>query len=223
LFKLTEISEKMLSTLKLLTDAKQGKRLEVTLSNLKDQFMFQEPISLVNTPGQVLTVNCESRYSEKTWAVAHTLVTDQSAKAWYAPLLRSSGPASTKWRADYETVLGANLSAASLWKSYPWSWLVDYFINVSDMLDATRGVLPFKLINMNVMAKQSIQDRSTILLNTAGLRYRPHFIEYSVKQRRTWSNPAPAVSLSFSLNMGQFDNLLALLTLGRFVKLARTA
>jgi len=56
----------------------------------------------------------------------------------------------------WNTVLGLNLSASTLWNAMPWSFLIDYFINVSDFMEATRGNVTFKYERLNVMCSRSI-------------------------------------------------------------------
>lgn len=43
-------------------------------------------------------------------------------------------------------------SPATIWNDIPWSWLVDFFVNVSDVLDAERGYTSYKISDMCVMA-----------------------------------------------------------------------
>lgn len=54
------------------------------------------------------------------------------------------------------SALGLNVSAASLWEALPWSWLIDYFVNVGDYLDATRGFINSSVTGLNLMCTQEL-------------------------------------------------------------------
>jgi hypothetical protein len=51
-------------------------------------------------------------------------------------------------------VFGLNLSPASLWEAMPWSWLIDWFSNCGDFLNAHRNRIPVTCTNICVMTKE---------------------------------------------------------------------
>jgi hypothetical protein len=77
---------------------------------------------------------------------------------WYTARLRllQDIPSADLDTAVFRSVLGLRLSAASLWEALPWSWLVDYFINVGDYLDASRGGIKYGVTHQNLMCHQTI-------------------------------------------------------------------
>jgi hypothetical protein len=57
------------------------------------------------------------------------------------------------------TVSGWDLSAATLWEILPWSWMVDYFTNIGDLLKASRNSLGYHIENPCVMTKITTRTR----------------------------------------------------------------
>jgi hypothetical protein len=51
------------------------------------------------------------------------------------------------------TISGWSLSAATLWEILPWSWMVDYFTNVGDLLKASHNSLGYHIENPCVMTR----------------------------------------------------------------------
>jgi hypothetical protein len=61
-------------------------------------------------------------------------------------------------RVARNAALGLNLSAATLWEALPWSWLIDYFANIGDILEASRGGIRFKASNLNLMIESEVEN-----------------------------------------------------------------
>lgn len=54
---------------------------------------------------------------------------------------------------------GLRLDAFTVWQSLPWSWLVDWFVNVGDFLEANRGGVPTEVSGIRIC--QSTVTRTT--------------------------------------------------------------
>lgn len=50
-------------------------------------------------------------------------------------------------------VLGLNVSAATIWEAFPWSWLSDYFFNIGTYLDANRNKVAYNVTDVCIMAQ----------------------------------------------------------------------
>jgi hypothetical protein len=88
------------------------------------------------------------------------VVNKETHKAWFSTRARLVGklPMShddQEWLAA-RAAFGLNLSSASLWETIPWSWLIDYFANIGDMLAADRGFIPWEAVDMCVMCTQAL-------------------------------------------------------------------
>lgn len=88
----------------------------------------------------------------------------EKRKVWAVAKVRTVNPVSLERGVlgdAARAALGLNLSAASIWEAIPWSWLLDYFGNVGDYLDATRGFIPARITDMNLMCTQTIESTLT--------------------------------------------------------------
>lgn len=65
-------------------------------------------------------------------------------------------------------VFGMNLSMETLWDLMPWTWLIDWFANVGDILGANRNVLRTQATNICVMEQIQAWCISLTLIGTPG-------------------------------------------------------
>lgn len=82
-------------------------------------------------------------HKRDVWYTAH-IGSDFQLPDWSSPVSRA------RW------ALGLNASYSTIWNALPWSWLVDYFINISAFLDANR-VTPVIMHNMCIMCQDSME------------------------------------------------------------------
>jgi len=83
--------------------------------------------------------------TQKVWYVANMQLLDDLPKD--NPEMR---------RVARKAALGLNLSAATLWEAMPWSWLIDYFVNIGDILEANRGGIRFRAYDLNLMCTRRV-------------------------------------------------------------------
>lgn len=84
----------------------------------------------------------------------------------------------------YDFALGLRtLRPATLWNAYPWTWLLDYFANIGDFLEASYGIFPLQYSNLNLMAHSEFRYKSE--MDEPSPRYKVVTCEktYSRKQR----------------------------------------
>ncbi len=114
-----------------------------------------------------------------------------------------------------DQVLGLELSYSTLWNMLPWSWLIDYFVNVGNFLDAYRGHIRWHLGNTYVMyhstRKRVIDIEAVRSANPSG-SYTGGVVSVESKRRQYRHNPSPRLSFDPFLTDGQMAILGALLT-----------
>jgi hypothetical protein len=109
--------------------------------------------------------------------------------------------------------LADGLTPSTVWNAIPWSWLVDYFINVGDFLDATRGYTRWQMGDVCVMEEFTrVRSRRDHLAYTAGLKLSGGRISFTTKRRQVRHNPSPNIAFDPVLTGSQMSNLGALAT-----------
>lgn len=108
-------------------------------------------------------------------------------------------------------LLGATPAASTLWNAVPWSWLVDYFVNVGDTLEAQRGWIPFSTTRMCVMAHSIVQSNLTrIRVTVPTLSVSDSGMLTEVKRRTVVANPMPWLTYDPFLSVSQMAILTSL-------------
>jgi len=69
----------------------------------------------------------------------------------WRPVYTSIPSASQLDREAWMSTFGMHLSLADFWELLPWSWLIDYFTNIGDLLSAHRGGIPVEYSDVCVM------------------------------------------------------------------------
>jgi hypothetical protein len=78
----------------------------------------------------------------------------ETYRAWYSARLNSTWtipPGSSLQLEAALAALGLNAPAATIWNAIPWSWLLDYFANIGEFIDAQGGVIPYTVSNLCIM------------------------------------------------------------------------
>jgi len=114
--------------------------------------------------------------------------------------------------AVFRAVLGLNLSAASIWEALPWSWLVDYFINIGDFLDANRGFIKFQRKKLNLMCHQQVKGVCSSSYVNPGVFSDDGTVSLWSKGRRLPTLVSPKLALAPFLSGGETAILGALVT-----------
>jgi hypothetical protein len=153
LLKLLQLQKAIDNRIKLLRQYERGKRQKRKLGfNTYSLGQLSENHDLGNVR---LTYN--RQFSEKVWATYRiTLATSlpRTADALQALAARQ--------------VLGLNFSMATLWEALPWSWLIDYFANIGEFLEASRDNIPFRIERVNIMVNSRIEYQLSSLSVTPG-------------------------------------------------------
>lgn len=158
------------------------------------------------------------------WAYLSTRQTIRNDKVWFtanakavSPLPRDTDVQSLSAR----QVLGLTLNPASVWDFLPWTWLIDYFGNIGDFMQANVGLTQIAVTRMNIMHLQDyrvtgIRDRSELGLNVV-----PFTGFTTCKRRQVYANPIPWLASRPFLGPNQKLALGSLLTAGALGSLPR--
>lgn len=169
--------------------------------------------------GEILRTITPNGYTIASGGPTPTLVADvrltEYLRVWYtakAKLMTTLPSGSELGDLARGLVLGRTLSAATLWNMIPWSWLIDYFINVSDVLAAGRGYLPFHVTWLNIMASTVTSSSLVRIRYDTGVSSVGGELQTTSKSRFVTANPIPWLTYDPFLTSGQMLNLGSLLT-----------
>jgi hypothetical protein len=122
----------------------------------------------------------------------------ESQKIWYtlnaklrSPLRMSPSDLHSLSR---NQVLGLRVNPADIWDAIPWSWLIDYFINIGDVLEATRAIVGLDVTRINIMCQSKIVIQYEAKNVLPGLIVQPGFVYRTKKARYPYSNAVPALT-----------------------------
>jgi hypothetical protein len=122
----------------------------------------------------------------------------ETQKVWYTlnAKLRQPGRMSPKdvHNLSARVLHGWTLNPANLWDAIPWSWLIDYFLNIGDWLEAVNGLAAMDVTRINIMctSKQVVQYTPHSVL--PGLTVQPGFVYRTRKLRVPYSNAIPLLA-----------------------------
>jgi hypothetical protein len=147
---------------------------------------------------------------DKVWFTAN-------AKA-VSPLPRGTDVPSLSAR----MVLGLSANPASVWDFLPWSWLIDYFGNVGDFMQANVGLTQIAVTRMCIMHSQDYRCTDPGARSDLGLNFTPFSGFSTCKRRKVFVNPIPWLTSRPFLGPGQKLALASLLTAGALGASTRT-
>lgn len=159
------------------------------------------------------------------WAYQATTETRETVKVWFTARAKLLSPL-PEGTSDLEDltermVLGLSVRPWSVWEYIPWTWLIDYFLNVGSFLEAHGALASLRIQRLNLMATQQVIRLHTGVQTADGLSARSPVMKTTVKRRKVYDNPTPMPSFVPFLSGTQMMNLGALLTAGPMKKLGR--
>jgi hypothetical protein len=80
-------------------------------------------------------------------------------------------------------VHGWNASPSTFWEAVPWSWLIDYFVNVGDVLAATRNAVGAYPTNGCIMRRQVTTSKQEVTAHSSWLQVIPAVAQFTTKER----------------------------------------
>jgi hypothetical protein len=104
---------------------------------------------------------------------------------------------------------GLSQPATSTWNALPWSWLIDYFVNIGTFLEAASGGIPFTLTDACIMSLSQMDVK--YIRNSSGWgRESPGSATSTEKRRQPIAILSPKYAIEPLLTSGQKLNLTAL-------------
>nr|UUW21137.1 MAG: hypothetical protein [Sanya steitz-like virus 5] len=110
----------------------------------------------------------------------------------------------------FDLAFSTKLSAATIWNSFPWTWLIGYFSNVGRFLEVYRGGYPVKVSTISLMRYH--RSSFTDVPSTSGpdLRYSGGYSTLETKGRFISYSPSAFLALAPGITSGQLANLASL-------------
>lgn len=137
----------------------------------------------------------------------------EQQKVWFtcnAKLLNPLPDASKMRSVVRNLLLGLDVSAAPgvVWNAIPWTWLIDYFANMSDFMTAQRGSFILSIPSMCIMARSDVTSSLRNIRVKAGFSCQGgRTLSTIAKQRHVVYQPVPWLALDPMLSGVQMLNL----------------
>ncbi|UJQ85005.1 MAG: putative maturation protein [Alehxovirus fundicola] len=116
-------------------------------------------------------------------------------------------------RQAIRVVYGLELSAANIWESLPWSWLIDWFYKVGDFLSQFNNVIPCVPTSPCIMTRTTTQATFARVDNTKYVTGCTGHSTYQTKQR---SIVTPSISANLPFLTDRHLSILGSLAIQRF-------
>jgi hypothetical protein len=212
LLSLLDLSNSIDRTLELILASGNGRKIKGSLAKLEDlNYDSDYPIHHHSSTSKKLTTRTRASYYEKGWYTARLSISDKAQLAELRETLRAND-----WRPVLHATGLNRINASTVWESIPWSWLIDYFLNVGDVIEANLGQMPYDVKSLNLMVKQTIDETEEVVENTANLSIDPHRFLFTRKNRQVHANPTPSFAFTPFLTEGQ-KKILSALALARIL------
>lgn len=166
--------------------SERGIRRRVSLGT--DSYYSGGTDSVWSVYGLFLTPQFNSELGAKTWGVVHWKVRDPNQVGKYP-----------SWNSAMRSALGFNLGMIpiTIWKAIPWSWLVDWFTDISSVLTANYNMVYYRPFRACIMRTAwNIRRYKAVPAGpgpddvcTEGT------VESTFKSRYPVNNPSPSVTL----------------------------
>jgi hypothetical protein len=183
--KLINLGESLQRTRKRLQDAANGRRIRRSLGT-------------IHSPGLPWVYT----FVTGQYGSYQLLVTrDDSIKGWCTAKVYLNDPLPDGPGLDWEvlrTTLNLRVSASTIWESIPWSFLIDYFVNIGDLVEARQGYNRWRFSNMFLMLTSSRLERvASTITQLGGLSYTGGRRVYTAKTR-SYMGSDPSVSFALT-------------------------
>jgi hypothetical protein len=119
-----------------------------------------------------------------------------------------------------QVTLGLSLRPGLLWDAMPWSWLIDYFTNIGDLMEARGGYSAWRFSDLFCMVSTSVETKITHELNKVGSMSFSGGKKSYIRKERSFMGSDPTVGLAFSPFISEYQGTIigALLTASAFRK-----
>lgn len=148
--------------------------------------------------------NCSVDYFHKTRAWYTAKFTEFNTSA-----LRDNGSLSS-----FATALGSRQPLSTVWNSLPWTWLIDYFVNVGSFIAAYNNTAYYDLDFLCIMQRTECKSDAKISIEhtypSLRVTTQPSY-KHVAWERRVYYDQIPAIGFKPILTGGQIANIAALL------------
>jgi hypothetical protein len=69
---------------------------------------------------------------------------------------------------EFRRILSLDYAPSTIWNMLPWSWLVDYFVNIGSYIKARENAMKFRYENLNLMQRQETMYHTTSVSGIPG-------------------------------------------------------
>lgn len=153
----SEAIERRLALIRRLSNGKDvRKRVDIDTQSVTSVFSEAWNSSVINNRGTITQTTTVRKWATTRWRNLTGGVPMSSKEAEWAAI---------------RSTLGLDLSFSQLWNALPWSWMIDWALDVGSYLDATRNSLPLQLIGGSVMTHtKTTASRAQRLLAPSGFK-----------------------------------------------------
>nr|APG77265.1 hypothetical protein [Wenling levi-like virus 1] len=181
LISLVGLTKSIQNRVRYLEDTMQGKKIRRSLGSTSDAGAVGSPTSQLG-----ITYQVRRETTRTVWYVSKMVYISPNA---FPQLSRNK---------DAERAslgLSRGVSPSTIWNAIPFSWLIDYFLNVGDFIEASDGRLRYRLQNLNLM-QEIVQEEFTQTVDVldermsfSGMRRKTH-----QKGRYVIASPVPMIA-----------------------------
>jgi len=214
---LFDIAKKINDRSNYLRNLERGSKIKRTLrSGLADSSSSVTSLySLPAWPSQWLyKANVETRTLVKVW---------YTANAKLAPGITLPSSNGDLKSLSTRISLGLTSNPAAVWDFVPWTWLIDYFGNVGDFMQANVGQVYTQCTRLNIMHKSEITVTHAASQCVPGVQASQYVGIVTDKRRLPVSNPIPWLAVRPFLGAAQSLALESLVTARAFGAAAKAA
>lgn len=155
--------------------------------------------------------------------VYHDEEAEPEAEAWYTARIEPRFSIPEILERGLADPLGLkSMRFETAWNIIPWSFLVDYFANVSDYIRARENQLLFDVTQLCLMATVKLKITASNPRHSSLYvqKWVPKGGKYTIVHKHRWvyNNPTPSLAVSPFITGGQAANILALIASGNSIR-----
>jgi hypothetical protein len=110
-----------------------------------------------------VTLFSGSGYFYRVSAVRNSFQEVRGHVRWYAPNYLATLPKESKRELVEKIVGGLNVNPSTIYELIPWSWLVDYFTNLGDIVKASNNTIPCTHSAVSIMKHRTFETTATLV------------------------------------------------------------
>lgn len=136
--------------------------------------------------------------------------TETTVKAWCTARVHLTSPlppvGSDLDMLALRTAFGLNLRGETLWDAIPWTWLIDYFANIGDLISARNGYSSWKFKDLHCMVQTVAKTKINSAANQVGSMSYSGGEFYRIRKERSFMGSDPNVGIGFAPFLTPFQS-----------------